>query len=270
VQAMSLPAARVSEPRPVVPDRAAERTRDEFVNCVAVHKSFGEHEVIKGLDFSVARGEVVALMGPSGSGKSTLLRMINHLDAPDSGTITVDGIRIGYSPVGSELTSPAALARSRAEARIGMVFQHFNLFDHMTAIQNVALAPRFVYRMSRTEAEEQAATLLTSVGLSAQLDRRPHQLSGGQQQRVAIARALAIKPRLMLFDEPTSALDPELVGEVMATMQTLAASGLTMIVVTHEVRFALEAATRVVRMNEGRIVEDARPDEVLETKASRP
>lgn len=242
---------------------ALERKDARFVQCVAVRKQFGTQEVLQGVDLTVRRGEVVAIMGPSGAGKSTLLRLINHIDSPDSGVITVDELRVGYSNGGMELLSPRLVAKSRAEARIGMVFQHFNLFDHMTARENVALASIHVYRQGRREAEARADHLLESVGLAAQADRRPHQLSGGQQQRVAIARPLAIEPRLMLFDEPTSALDPELVGEVLATMQSLAASGLTMIVVSHEVRFALEAADRVVRMEAGVIVDQGRPSEML-------
>ncbi|HWE66251.1 MAG TPA: amino acid ABC transporter permease/ATP-binding protein [Acidimicrobiales bacterium] len=246
---------------------ARERMDARFVQCIAVRKQFGTQEVLSGVDLTVRRGEVVAIMGPSGAGKSTLLRLINHIDSPDSGVITVDELRVGYSHGGSELLSPRLVAKSRAEARIGMVFQHFNLFDHMTARENVALASIHVYGQSRREAEARADHLLESVGLAAQADRRPHQLSGGQQQRVAIARALAIEPRLMLFDEPTSALDPELVGEVLATMQSLAASGLTMIVVSHEVRFALEAADRVVRMEAGVIVDQGRPSEMLRSPA---
>jgi polar amino acid transport system permease protein len=246
---------------------ARERMDARFVQCVAVRKQFGTQEVLQGVDLTVRRGEVVVIMGPSGAGKSTLLRLINHIDSPDSGVITVDELRVGYSHGGAELKSPRLVAKSRAEARIGMVFQHFNLFDHLTARENVALASIHVYGQSRREAEARADDLLESVGLAAQVDRRPHQLSGGQQQRVAIARALAIEPRLMLFDEPTSALDPELVGEVLATMQSLAASGLTMIVVSHEVRFALEAADRVVRMEAGVIVDQGRPSEVLRSPA---
>jgi polar amino acid transport system permease protein len=253
-----------------MPDAASaarRRTDARFVQCIGVRKQFGTQEVLQGVDLTVRRGEVVAIMGPSGAGKSTLLRLINHIDSPDSGVITVDELRVGYTPGGSELMSPRLVAKSRAEARIGMVFQHFNLFDHMTARENVALASIHVYGQSRREAEARADHLLESVGLAAQADRRPHQLSGGQQQRVAIARALAIEPRLMLFDEPTSALDPELVGEVLATMQSLAASGLTMIVVSHEVRFALEAADRVVRMEAGVIVDQGRPSEILRSSA---
>lgn len=238
---------------------------ERFVECVAVRKSYGSNEVLHGVDFTVRKGEVVTIMGQSGSGKSTLLRLINHIDSPDSGLIRVDGLRVGYRESGNEIASPRDMAKSRAYARIGMVFQHFNLFDHMTARENVALAPIYVYGESRAEAEGRADELLETVGLEAQADHRPHQLSGGQQQRVAIARALAIRPRLMLFDEPTSALDPDLVGEVLATMRTLAASGLTMIVVSHEVRFTLEAADRVIKMANGQIVEEGRPEEILRT-----
>jgi polar amino acid transport system permease protein len=234
-----------------------------FVYCHELRKSYGSKSVLRGVNLSVDRGEVVAIMGPSGSGKSTLLRLINHLESPDDGVVTVGGVRVGYDAAGNELSSPRQLARSRADARIGMVFQHFNLFEHMTALQNVCVAPIHVYGVDRAAAERKAMELLEQVGLEGEADRRPNQLSGGQQQRVAIARALAAQPQLLMFDEPTSALDHDLDGEVLATMRSLASSGLTMIVVTHEMRFALEAADRLVRMDAGTIVQQGAPGDIL-------
>jgi polar amino acid transport system permease protein len=203
-------------------------------------------------------------MGPSGSGKSTLLRLINHLEQVDDGEITIDGKHVGYKKVGGKLKPTWNLAKARADARVGMVFQHFNLFSHFTALQNVIEAPIQVYGQASKLAKETAIQLLTGVGLEKHADHLPHRLSGGQQQRVAIARALAISPKLMLFDEPTSALDPELVSEVLAVIRRLAEAGMTMIVVTHETRFAKEVADRVIFMDEGRIVEEGTPIEVLE------
>jgi polar amino acid transport system permease protein len=241
------------------------RDDDEpFVVCTDVHKNYGDNEVLRGIDVTVKRGEVVAIMGPSGSGKSTLLRLINHLEQVDGGEITIDGKYVGYEKVGDKLRSTRNLAKARAEARIGMVFQHFNLFSHFSALQNVMEAPVHVYGQARAVARETAMQLLTGVGLAYHRDHLPHRLSGGQQQRVAIARALAISPKLMLFDEPTSALDPELVSEVLAVIRRLAEAGMTMIVVTHEIRFAKEVADRVIFMDEGRIVEQGKPTEVLE------
>jgi polar amino acid transport system permease protein len=202
-------------------------------------------------------------MGPSGSGKSTLLRLINHLETLDAGDILVNGVHVGYTGDGRPVRSPGKLARARAQARIGMVFQHFDLFSHMTVVDNLTVAPRRVYGISRSEAERTAARLLAQVGLAQHGHSMPHTLSGGQQQRVAIARALAVNPDLMLFDEPTSALDPELVGEVLAAIRSLADSGMTMIVVTHEVRFARDVADRVVYMKDGAIIDDAEPGAVL-------
>ena len=235
-----------------------------FVDVRDVHKAYGHREVLRGIDFSVEPGEVVTIMGPSGSGKSTLLRLINHLEPLDRGEITLDGRYVGYEKVNGSLRTTRNLARSRAEARIGMVFQHFNLFEHLTALENVMEAPVHVYGQAATTARTRALDLLTSVGLAHHADHLPHRLSGGQQQRVAIARALAIEPRLMLFDEPTSALDPELVSEVLAVIRRLALGGMTMIVVTHEVRFAREVADRLVFMDEGRIVESGPPASVLD------
>ena len=236
-----------------------------FVVGRNVQKSYGGREVLSGIDFSVAQGEVVTILGPSGSGKSTLLRMINHLEVLDWGEITVDGHPVGYRPApGGKLRPVRDVARARAEARIGMVFQHFNLFAHLTALENITETPIRVYGVPRAQAEAQAMKLLASVGLASHAKHLPHRLSGGQQQRVAIARALAIQPKLMLFDEPTSALDPELVGEVLAVMRRLADAGMTMIVVTHEIRFAREVADRVIFMDEGRIIEQGPPAQVID------
>ncbi len=226
-------------------------------------KSYGDREVLKGVDFTVNRGEVVVIMGPSGSGKSTLLRMVNHLESIDQGEILVGGKYIGYERVNGAFRPTGDLASARAKARIGMVFQHFNLFDHLTALENVMEAPTRVHREDAAKARETAMRLLTMVGLSNHTDHLPHRLSGGQQQRVGIARALAISPRLMLFDEPTSALDPELVGEVLAVLRQLADLGMTMIVVTHEIGFARDVADRVIFMDEGGIVEQGKPSEVI-------
>ncbi len=235
-----------------------------FVQMRGVHKQYGDLEILKGIDVNVRAGEVVVLMGPSGSGKSTLLRLVNHLEAVDGGEILVDGAHVGYREVKGKLVPVPHLAKARADARIGMVFQHFNLFDHLTALENVTIAPVEVYGEDQREARTTAKGLLEDVGLGKHTGHFPHRLSGGQQQRVAIARALAIHPRLMLFDEPTSALDPELVGEVLSVMRSLADAGMTMIVVTHEVRFAREVADRVVFMDNGRVVEQGPPSEVID------
>jgi polar amino acid transport system permease protein len=236
-----------------------------FVVGSNIQKSYGGREVLAGIDFSVAQGEVVTILGPSGSGKSTLLRMINHLEGLDWGEIAVDGRSVGYRPAtGGKPRAIRDVARARAEARIGMVFQHFNLFAHLTALENITAAPMWVFGVPRAQAEAEAQRLLAAVGLAGHADHLPHRLSGGQQQRVAIARALAIRPKLMLFDEPTSALDPELVGEVLAVMRRLAEAGMTMIVVTHEIRFAREVADRVIFMDEGRIVEQGPPAQVID------
>jgi polar amino acid transport system permease protein len=245
--------------------QTSEKTGEErpFVECRNVHKSYGSREVLRGIDLNVSRGEVVVIMGPSGSGKSTLLRLVNHLETLDWGDIKVEGKYVGYRREHDKLRPLRDLAGARASARIGMVFQHFNLFDHFTALENIMEAPIRVHRQKKEQVEALALKLLASVGLSQHADKLPHRLSGGQQQRIAIARALAISPRLMLFDEPTSALDPELVGEVLGVMRRLAEAGMTMIVVTHEVRFAREVADRVVFMDEGVIVEQGKPEDVL-------
>jgi polar amino acid transport system ATP-binding protein len=234
-----------------------------MVKAEAVHKRFGRNEVLKGIDLEVAASEVMCLLGPSGSGKSTFLRCINHLEKINAGRLSVDGELVGYRQVGDKLHElrEAEVARKRAE--IGMVFQHFNLFGHMTALGNVTCAPIRVKGVSREQAQARARELLDRVGLADKHDAYPAQLSGGQQQRVAIARALAMQPKLMLFDEPTSALDPELVGDVLEAMKQLAGEGMTMIVVTHEMGFAREVADSVVFMDAGVVVEAGPPQDVL-------
>ncbi|HET7412376.1 MAG TPA: amino acid ABC transporter ATP-binding protein [Pararhizobium sp.] len=234
-----------------------------LVQARNVHKSYDHLEVLKGIDLDVAPGEVVVVLGPSGSGKSTFLRCINHLEPFQQGAVLVDGEQIGYRVRHGRLERlrPNAVAKQRR--RIGMVFQQFNLYPHMTVLQNIIEAPVGIHGEPRKKAVAHARELLERVGLADKEAAYPRQLSGGQQQRVAIARALAIRPKLMLFDEPTSALDPELVGEVLNTMRDLAERGLTMIVVTHEIGFAREAADRVVFMDGGKIVEQGPPDEVL-------
>ena len=229
-----------------------------MIRMVGVHKRFGSLQVLRNVSLEVARGEVVVVLGPSGSGKSTLCRTINRLEPIDTGTIEVDG-----APLPAE---GRALARLRAD--VGMVFQQFNLFAHMTIVQNVALAPVLVRKIGKAEAHNAAMRLLTRVGISDQADKYPAQLSGGQQQRAAIARALAMRPKVMLFDEPTSALDPEMVQEVLDVMTSLAADGMTMLVVTHEMGFARRAADRVVFMSDGEIVEDSAPDQFFTTPSS--
>jgi polar amino acid transport system ATP-binding protein len=229
-----------------------------------LRKSFGSHVVLDSVDLDVHRGEVTVLLGPSGSGKSTLLRCINHLEKPDAGFVRVDGDLIGYRYRGGRLyeRKPAAVTRQRA--RIGMVFQQFNLFPHLTVLDNVIEGPTVVRRLSRKRAEIEARELLARVGIVGRDGAYPRQLSGGQQQRVAIARSLAMQPDLILFDEPTSALDPELVGDVLNAIRDVARSGMTMVVVTHEIGFAREVADNVVFLDGGRIVESGPPAEVLD------
>jgi polar amino acid transport system ATP-binding protein len=232
-----------------------------MVRAESVRKRFGRLEVLKGISLEVDPGEVVCIIGASGSGKSTFLRCINHLEKIDAGRLWVDGKLVGYRQDGDKLYElhDAEVCRDRAE--IGMVFQNFNLFGHMTALENVIEAPVRVKKLTKRDAVAQAKVLLERVGLADKLDAYPAQLSGGQQQRVAIARALAMKPKLMLFDEPTSALDPELIGEVLDVMKSLALDfQTTMIVVTHEMGFAREAAGRVLMMDDGRIIEEGTPE----------
>jgi polar amino acid transport system ATP-binding protein len=234
-----------------------------MVKAEQVCKSFGALDVLKGITLEVGKGEVLCIVGPSGSGKSTFLRCINHLEVVNAGRLYVDGDLIGYRERGGKLheMSPREAARQRRD--IGMVFQHFNLFPHRTVIENVVEAPIHVKKVKKDAAIARAKDLLDQVGLSAKADAYPAQLSGGQQQRVAIARALAMNPKLMLFDEPTSALDPELVGEVLAVMKKLAAEGITMVVVTHEMGFAREVANELVFMDGGVVVESGPPRDML-------
>jgi polar amino acid transport system ATP-binding protein len=235
-----------------------------MVKAEAVHKSFGRLEVLRGIDLEVYPKEVMCIIGPSGSGKSTFLRCINHLEKIDAGRLSVDGELVGYRELGNKLYElpDGEICRKRSE--IGMVFQRFNLFPHMTALENIAEAPIQVKKMSRSTAEAQARSLLERVGLADKVKAYPNQLSGGQQQRVAIARALAMQPKLMLFDEPTSALDPELVGEVLDVMRALANDlGMTMVVVTHEMGFAREVGDSLIFMDGGVVVEAGKPRDVL-------
>jgi polar amino acid transport system ATP-binding protein len=236
---------------------------EPMVKAEAVRKRFGRLEVLKGITLEVMPGDVMCLLGPSGSGKSTFLRCINHLERIDGGRLSVDGELVGYRQVGDKLHELRESEVARKRAEIGMVFQHFNLFPHMTALENVTCAPLRVKKVARGQAESLARDLLGRVGLGDKLDTYPVALSGGQQQRVAIARALAMEPKLMLFDEPTSALDPELVGDVLDAMRQLARDGMTMIVVTHEMGFAREVADQIVFMDDGVVVEAGSPADVL-------
>ncbi len=229
-----------------------------------VRKSYGHVEVLKGIDMQVKPGEVACLVGPSGSGKSTFLRCINHLEKINSGRLYVHGELVGYQEKKGRLYELTDREVCRKRAEIGMVFQSFNLFQHMSVLENIIEAPTRVLKISKEEAVIHARDLLELVGLSGREDSLPKQLSGGQQQRVAITRALAMRPKLMLFDEPTSALDPELVGEVLTAMQDLASSGMTMIVVTHEMGFARKVADTVAFMDAGLIVESGPPDKILD------
>jgi polar amino acid transport system ATP-binding protein len=236
-----------------------------MVQAEKVHKRFGRVEVLKGISLEVQRGEVLCLLGPSGSGKSTFLRCINHLEKIDAGRLWVDGELVGYRQAGGKLYELREREIARKRAEIGMVFQHFNLFGHMTALENVTCAPMRVGGVARAQARARATELLARVGLDDKLGVYPAQLSGGQQQRVAIARALAMDPKLMMFDEPTSALDPELVGEVLQAIRELARDGMTMIVVTHELGFAREVADSAIFMDDGVVVEAGAPAELLES-----
>ncbi|KFU76871.1 amino acid ABC transporter ATP-binding protein, PAAT family [Amycolatopsis lurida] len=236
---------------------------EPLLKAVGVRKSYGHTEVLGGIDLEVHKGQVVCLLGPSGAGKSTFLRCVNHLETIDAGQVWVDGEPIGFRLRNGKLYELKEREVARQRRDIGMVFQRFNLFGHRTALQNVVEGPVRVLGLNPEEARVQALDLLDRVGLAHRADAYPAQLSGGQQQRVAIARSLAMKPKLMLFDEPTSALDPELVGEVLAVMGTLAAEGMTMVVVTHEMGFAAEAADEVVFMADGVVVETGPPGEIL-------
>ena len=239
-----------------------------MIEIRGVGKSFGAHEVLRGVNLSVEHSEVVCLIGPSGSGKSTLLRCVNFLESYDSGDVRIDGRLIGYEDVADGARRPMG-ARTLREMRreIGMVFQHFNLWPHMTALRNVAEPLRLVRGLPAGEARERALAMLTRVGLADKAEAYPSHLSGGQQQRVAIARALAMQPRLMLFDEPTSALDPELVGEVLEVMRSLAAEGMTMLIVTHEMGFAAHVADRIAFIDAGHILEFGPPAQVFHESA---
>ena len=223
-----------------------------------VHKSFGKLEVLKGIDLQIPKGQVVTLIGPSGSGKSTILRCINGLEMPTSGTVTVDGVNI---------TDPKADIQ-KVRRNIGMVFQHFNLFPHMTVMENMIYAPTHVAKVSKEEAQAKAMKLLELVGLTEKADAYPNKLSGGQKQRIAIARALAMEPQIMLFDEPTSALDPEMVKEVLEVIKSLAHTGITMALVTHEMGFAREVSDRICFIDDGQILEDATPDQFFRQPAT--
>jgi len=244
-------------------DINAATSATPMVLAEGVSKSFGSNEVLKSISLSVKQGEVLCIIGPSGSGKSTFLRCINHLERVDAGRLSVDGQVVGYRQHGDKLYELKPKEASKQRREIGMVFQRFNLFPHMTALENIIEAPIRVKGLPKARAVERATELLARVGLSDKGGHYPSQLSGGQQQRVAIARALAMDPKLMLFDEPTSALDPELVGEVLDVMKGLAQSGMTMVVVTHEMGFAREVADELVFMDGGVVVESGDPREVL-------
>jgi polar amino acid transport system ATP-binding protein len=233
---------------------------EAVMEAVDVHKRFGRLEVLKGVSLEVPKGETLCIIGPSGSGKTTFIRCINHLEKIDAGRITVNGRLIGYRQRNGKLVEDSEASIAKQRTQIGMVFQRFNLFPHKTALENVIEAPVQVRGAPKRQAIQQAEELLRRVGLADKRDVYPGKLSGGQQQRVAIARALAMRPALMLFDEPTSALDPEVIGEVLDVMKELALEGMTMIVVTHEMGFAREAADRVVMMDDGRIIEEGTPE----------
>lgn len=236
---------------------------DYMIKMENVFKSFGPLEVLKDINFSVSKGEVVCIIGPSGSGKSTMLRCLNHLERITSGRVLIDGEMIDEKDAGKDQLKISQKKVAEICAELGMVFQRFNLFPHMTVLENIIEAPVTVKKVSKQEAVDYAVELLIKVGLQDKKDEYPSRLSGGQQQRVAIARALAMKPKIMLFDEPTSALDPELVGEVLEVMKELAREGMTMLVVTHEMGFAREVASRVIFMDKGEIMEEASPEEIF-------
>jgi polar amino acid transport system ATP-binding protein len=234
-----------------------------MVEAQGIHKYFGHHHVLRGIDLTVRKGEVVVIVGPSGSGKSTFLRTINHLDVPDQGSVRIDGAPLGYRPGTTDKVAVSDATLSEQRRQIGMVFQQFNLFSHMTALDNVMSGPVQVLRVANTKAAEDARRLLALVGLEDKAASYPDQLSGGQQQRVAIARALAMHPKVMLFDEPTSSLDPEMVHEVLQVMLDLSQRGMTMIIVTHEIQFANKAADRILFMDDGTIIEQGTPAELV-------
>ena len=238
---------------------------EPLLKAVGVRKNYGHTEVLKGIDLEVRKGQVVCLLGPSGAGKSTFLRCLNHLETIDGGQVWVDGEPIGFKLRGGKLYELREKDVARQRRDIGMVFQRFNVFGHRTALENVVEGPVRVLGVDPEKARKEALDLLDRVGLADRAGAYPGQLSGGQQQRVAIARSLAMKPKLMLFDEPTSALDPELVGEVLAVMGTLAREGMTMVVVTHEMAFAAEAADEVVFLADGSVVETGPPERVLKS-----
>ena len=235
-----------------------------MVEARGIHKYFGHNHVLRGVDLTVRKGEVVVIVGPSGSGKSTFLRTINHLDVPDKGTIRIDGELLGYRAGTAEPIAVSDTILSEQRRQIGMVFQQFNLFSHMTALDNVMSGPVQVLRTDKREAAEDARRLLALVGLEDKAASYPDQLSGGQQQRVAIARALAMHPKVMLFDEPTSSLDPEMVHEVLQVMLDLSQRGMTMIIVTHEIQFANKAANRILFMESGSVIEEGTPAELVD------
>jgi polar amino acid transport system ATP-binding protein len=234
-----------------------------MVQARGIHKQFGANHVLRGVDLEVRKGEVVVIVGPSGSGKSTFLRCLNHLDAPDEGWVRIDGELLGYRASNGRMLAVSDTVLSQQRRHIGMVFQQFNLFSHMTALENVMSGPLKVMRTDRTTATTEARRQLALVGLEDKVASYPEQLSGGQQQRVAIARALAMHPKVMLFDEPTSSLDPEMVAEVLQVMLNLSRQGMTMIIVTHEIQFANKAADRILFMDEGQIVEQGTPAELV-------
>jgi polar amino acid transport system permease protein len=263
-------ARRPATRSPLIENDAAGRMDDcsDFLICRHVSKAYGDRPVLRDVSFSVPEGSVCLLMGRSGSGKSTLLRLINHLERIDGGEILLGGRYVGYELLDGELAEVRNVTAARVAARIGMVFQQFALFEHMTAAENVAAALRYVYGVGKLKAMDQAASYLQRVGLAGLANHYPRHLSGGQQQRVAIARALATQPRLMLFDEPTSALDPELTAEVRAVMRELAEVGLTMLVATHDVPFARQSADSVIVLHDGVIIESGPAHAVLENPRS--
>ena len=243
--------------------QAAPGQPQPMIEVEGLHKYFGDLHVLRGIDLSVAKGEVVCIIGPSGSGKSTLLRCINHLEEAQQGRIRIDGETAYRDEVGGTFRAHTNRAVAAVRAQVGMVFQHFNLFPHLTIIGNIIEAPVHVLRRSKAEATRRGLELLAQVGLADKADNYPEELSGGQQQRAAIARALAMDPKAMMFDEATSALDPELIAEVLAVMRDLAARGMTMLVVTHEMNFARQVASRVIFMDHGSIVEQGPPAEIF-------